>query len=375
MAVLLVLHLFVVSESRPPSMALSLFSGAAVASVVPMHIVIALLGLVGIGGASIPWLLRSIVRQRRLPTVPVDWRRTTVISILAVVATICWGIVTGHGIGVSGLSERVSPFNSTWQSSIILTSLGAGIFLAIPIELLLARRPASLQRSLLVGVIVLLIVGAIFWGARLGDFTTFYFFYAGVAILATPIAAVAAHSLWNRARLSGRRRVAIAIIVASVLQLEFGVATGILRLEQFGRGGYEPFALSLLSSIKALPADARIAYACREVEELAFWNAKLISLDVHTGRHLVPMCFETDFFAALDGAGLSLDTPSPLYRAAPQRALYPSRDSRPTTAEILSFLKENRIDYIYADYAHPNSLVPDAIQVASGGGAEILRLP
>ena len=36
---------------------------------------------------------------------------------------------------------------------------------------------------------------------------------------------------------------------------------------------------------------------------------------------------------------------------------------------------EGGTDYIYADQAHPNTLVPGAILIESDGGAQILRIP
>jgi hypothetical protein len=374
--VLLVLYLIVTRKLGPPKLATSIFTGAVVASVIPSHIVIAFLGLVGIGAAAIPWLARTLMRRPWSLTFPDGTGPTVVISAVTVAATVAWGLVTGHGIGVSGLADRVSPFNVTWQLSVALWIVGAGVFLAIPIELFLARRHAGVVRPILLGTTTLLVVGALIWGARLGDFTMFYFFYGGIAIIGTPVAAIAIWSLWERAKLHGRRRpLAIAVFVVCVLQLEFGVVAGILRLEQTGGRAYEPLSLELVASARALPVDAKIAYACNEFEELAFWNAKLMSLDAHGGRHLVPMCFETDLFSALEGVDVSGEFPSPLFRTAPQRALYPNRESRPTPAAVLSFLKDHQIEYIYADSAHPNSLVPEAVPIATGGSAELLRIP
>ena len=38
-------------------------------------------------------------------------------------------------------------------------------------------------------------------------------------------------------------------------------------------------------------------------------------------------------------------------------------------------MKSHGIDYIYVDRAHPNTLVPDAIPVATDGETQVLRLP
>ena len=66
---------------------------------------------------------------------------------------------------------------------------------------------------------------------------------------------------------------------------------------------------------------------------------------------------------------------SPLFAAAPQRALYPTWDAKPSPAAITTFLKANGIDYIYVDKVHPNTLVPDAVPVATDGETQVLRIP
>ena len=50
-------------------------------------------------------------------------------------------------------------------------------------------------------------------------------------------------------------------------------------------------------------------------------------------------------------------------------------NARPSAAEVAAFLEANGIDYIYADAMHPNTLVPDAILVATSDGVQVLRLP
>ena len=72
------------------------------------------------------------------------------------------------------------------------------------------------------------------------------------------------------------------------------------------------------------------------------------------------MCFEADFFGQLVGGQKSADIANPLFQWAPQRALYPDANARPSPASVAAFLKANGIDYIYADTMHPNTLVPDA---------------
>ena len=77
----------------------------------------------------------------------------------------------------------------------------------------------------------------------------------------------------------------------------------------------------------------------------------------------------------MTGTPNSADVASPLFLAAPQRALYPAWDSHPSPASVAAFLKANGIDYLYVDRVHPNTLVPDAIPVATDGQTEVLHIP
>jgi hypothetical protein len=42
---------------------------------------------------------------------------------------------------------------------------------------------------------------------------------------------------------------------------------------------------------------------------------------------------------------------------------------------VVAFLKRHGIDYIYADGRHPNTLVPDALSIATSGHGEVLQVP
>jgi len=72
---------------------------------------------------------------------------------------------------------------------------------------------------------------------------------------------------------------------------------------------------------------------------------------------------------------MSADIANPAFPWAPQYTLYPDSAARPSTAQVATFLKANGIGYVYADATHPNSLVPDAILVASDGDTQVLRIP
>jgi hypothetical protein len=87
------------------------------------------------------------------------------------------------------------------------------------------------------------------------------------------------------------------------------------------------------------------------------------------------MCFEAETFGALNGTQTPPASQSPLFQEAPQRTLYPTLAAQPSPASVAAFLKQDGIDYIYADSVHPNSLVPGAVLVDSVGGAQVLRIP
>jgi len=374
-AVLLAMYGLAVLGRRQATWALACFVGSATALILPAHIVIAVLALVGIGSVWTVRIARSLAATRRLPVVSQVWRRIYIATGIALAATVVWGMFTGHGFGANGLSPTVSPFNDSWRDAVTITTVCSGAFLAIGIAWFMGRKDASIGAGLYVGTAALLVTGALVWGALLADYNTFHLFFAGIAVFATPVAAVAVWSIWRRLRATGHARLAVALLLLCLTQLEFGVGLGVLRLWRFGPGTYPPVPGAILAEIRSLPSDAKLAYACLPFEEVAFWDARLLALDAHTGRRIVPMCFEADTFGLINGTPLSRDRPSPLFRSAPQRALYPDADAKPSTASVAAFLKDNGIGYIYADALHPNTLVPDAIPIATNGETQVLRIP
>jgi hypothetical protein len=155
-----------------------------------------------------------------------------------------------------------------------------------------------------------------------------------------------------------------------------GAATGIFRLQLFGaQVGQPPIPVKLLAAMRQLPPEAELAYGCRPFEEVAFGTPQLISIDLYTGRRVVPMCFTAEVLSFLNGAELSDQIPSMYFRAAPQRALYPDAATHPSSSAVASFLRDHGIDYIYADATHPNTLVGYAVQIATSGETEVLKVP
>lgn len=222
---------------------------------------------------------------------------------------------------------------------------------------------------------MLLITGALVWGARLGDFNTFHVFFGGIAAFATPVAAVALWSIWLRLRATGHGPLAVTVVPICGMQIGLGIPISVVRLQAFGPHEYPPVPVAILEEIRSLPPEAKLAYACRPSEELAFWDPRLIGIDAHTERRIVPMCFQADFFGQLIGGQKSTDTPGPLFQWAPQRWLYLDSGARPSAASVASFLKDNGIDNLYTDALHPNALVPGAIPIATVGETQVLRLP
>lgn len=374
-AVLLAIYGLAVLGRRQATWALAAFGGSAAAFILPAHVVIALLALTGIGGVWAIRIAHSLLATRRLPVVEPVWRRVWIATGAAVVATVVWGLLTGHGAVSGGLSPSVAPFNPFWRETVASTVLCSGAFLAIPVTWFIVRKGSSIEADLYIGTAGILIVGTLAWGALIGDFNSLHLFYGGIAVYGAPVAAIAAWSLWQHLHATRHRRLAIAVLLLCTTQLELGVAFGILRLQFFGPGAYRPVPTEILAAIGDLPLDAKLAYACGQGEESSFWDARLLSLDAHTGRRIVPICFQADTLGQLVGGQLSTDIPNPLFNFAPQFTLYPSSGARPSPASVASFLKANRIDYIYADARHPNSLVLDALPIATNGEVQILKVP
>ena len=373
-ALLSIYCLWVLAE-RQESWALAVFVGSTFTRLVPAHPLIAGLGVIGLGAIWTMRILPSLRTTGRLPAVPTVWRRVWMVTAVAVAVTVVWGSLTGHGVGGSGSSASVVPFNASWRDSVVITILGSGAFLAIAGAWFLVRRQRPREAELYVGTVALLVAGAVAWGARMGDFNMFHAFFGGIAVYGTPVAAIAVWSLSMRLRAAGRPLIAAGIVALCLIQIEIGMGTSVLRLQRFGPGNYEPVPITILAAIERLPVEAKLAYSCQPSEELAIWDARLLGISAHTARRIVPMCFQSDSLAPLAGGQASLDLASPLFQAVPQRALYPTSSAQPSTESVVSFLKGHGIGYIYADAAHPNALVADVSVVATEGEFQILRVP
>jgi hypothetical protein len=287
-------------------------------------------------------------------------------------------MLTGHLLGGGSPSTpTISPFNAAWQFSVAFIYGGAGILLAIPIAALLFRRTAPRLAAMCFGAVALVVVGAIAWGARLGDFNMYHAFFGGLAVIATPIAAVAAWMLFDFMRKARRLRLlAFGAVALFVAQVGVGISISTFRLQESGpRRHNSPISVTLLDAIRQLPPDAKLAYACRPYEEFAFTDPSLLSIDAHTGRRVVPMCFQADVFSTLNGGSPSVNVPAAGFTLAPQAELYPNAAADPSSTAVANFLSQHGIRYVYADANHPNSLVPNASPIAEGGEGKVLKVP
>lgn len=344
--------------------------GIVAASVLPSHIVIAIAGVAG-SGASVA--LRALRDRSVRWLIGQPWLSVSLIAALLTGLTLLWGVITGHGLAPSAPSPHVSAFGPSWARAMATVVLGSGILLA-PFVAIGSWTERTGLRSLCVAAIASVTFGAIAWGARLADFNMFHVFFAPLAIFVTPAAATATWAVRTRLISAGRRPLALVLSAAATLQLSLGALTGLERLIAFGPGTYEAIPTSILTAIRDLPAPAKLAYACGQLEEFAFWDPRLISVMAHTNRPMVPMCYEGDFPSLLHGVPFDPNAINPFFALAPQRTLYPSATARPAEAEVRAFLKGNGIEFIYIDGDHPNTLVSSTIAVASDGEFLVVRI-
>jgi hypothetical protein len=362
--------------SRPerPSWPWSLFVGTLAASLISAHLVVMLVGAAGVAGV---WVLRSLahfVRSRRILPVPEEWRRPVAWAAAVGFATLGWGVMTGHGIPATGSSRGIVPYGGFWPESVVTTLVTGGAFLTIPIAWWLGRRKPSAQTWLLLASAIAIAAGAMAWGARLPDYNNFHLFFGAILVFGTSLAVVGTWVVATRLRSGGHRPLATILLMLFGFQIAIGAMAEIQRLRAFGATAENRVPVDLLSEIRLLPPTARLAYSCGPGDEVAPWEPSLISIEAHTGRRLVPMCFEADVLTPLNGGGSSAQG-NPLFALAPQKELYPTIDARPEPVEVARFLKAHGIDYIYADQVHANTLVPAAVPVASSDASIVLRIP
>jgi hypothetical protein len=375
--VLLALHVLVSWPGRCRAAASAIFGGTVIASLIPTHVLLAGVAFVGVTVVASAHIARSIVANGRLPYVADEWRTLGSAAVLTSAATIGWGVATGHGIGASGASETVPAFADAWRESIVRTVLGGGVLLLLPIAWLIVRRKTGPEAWVYAVSMVIVALGAVIWGTLMADYNTFHAYFGALLLFATPAAAAATSRVWTHARAGGHSPVAALIFLVCGVQLGLGAFNVVGRLVAFGPSPvYEPIPVTVLEAIELLPRDAKLAYSCRSLNEPAFWDPALVSIDAHTGRRVVPMCFQGQSFELfITGKDAPPGVPHPLFRLAPQQTLYPDAGAQPSAARVTTFLSEHGIDYIYADSFHGNELLPDGATIVSQDGVKVVRVP
>ena len=351
-----------------------LFMAALVAIVLPSHVALALLG-----GAGAIAAVAILVVQLRLETGRMPRPSRTMLVVSASTAamlgvTFAWGAMTGHGVIGGGHSLGISPFNHVWRAAIWATAAGSVVFLTLPVAWALDRRRRGLA-TMHLGVMAIVAGGALAWGARMNEFTMFHVFYGAIVVFATPMAGAAIVIVWARLRETGHGGAALLLIALAVLQVDLGIYSSGVRLVLFSARDYPPLPLEVMEAIRTLPPEAKIGYACRQREEIVYWDPRLLSIDLHTARRIVPLCYQVDFLAPYIGADGPADAVSPQFPTSPQFELFPTAEARPTPEEVMAFMKREGIGYLFVDEVHPNTLVPGAIPVLVSGDTQLLRLP
>lgn len=367
------IHVLVVGGLEARSPALSLFAGTVLASLLPSHIVMAALAFAGATGALLIAAARTVITGSRPRLVEPVWRTIALAALLGL-ATFAWGVATGHGLGGSAPSTLVTAFNPAWAQAILQTTLLSGAFLSIPIAWVVTRAHIDAAPLLFAGAATIAVVAAVGWGAGLADYNMFHVFFGAIAVFLTPMAAAAVWTLSIHLRAQGRVRLAAAVVIVAIAQMELAISPTIIRLEGVRPSGYNPIPVSVLAAIQSLPPDAKLAYSCQQDEEFTFSDPRLSTIYAHTGRRIVPMCFEEDVLSSLNGGSPSAGVENPLFRHAPQRVLFPDPTAYPSPASIRAFLEHHAIAYVYADDKHPNVLVPDAVPLIAEGGVVVLRI-
>jgi hypothetical protein len=216
-----------------------------------------------------------------------------------------------------------------------------------------------------------IVAAAIGWGSRIGDFNMFHLFFGGIALFGMPAAAVAIPIASDGFR-TVARPLAAALLFA---QLEIGAGSSVLHLISFGPHDYDAIPTSILRAIRELEPDAKLAYHCRTYEEIGIWDPRLASIDAHTGRRVIPMCFQANPYADMTGGRSDPAIAHPFFAYAPQADLFPDAAAVPTETEVVEFLAAHGVGYLFVDIDHPNTLIPSAVPVAISGTTQVLRIP
>ena len=255
-----------------------------------------------------------------------------------VIATLIWAGLTGMVQAAVPSSPLVEPFNASWREFVAITTIGCGVFAAIALAWLTIRRkavdrgrpvprdacPSDLRRARLGRA-----------SRRLHDVLPVL--CAGIAVIATPAAAIAVWTLWTRLRASKHAKLAV------------GLGGPMRDPTRVGCGHRSPPSSGIRTTGRSradtdiecwhrsriCQQDAKLAYACQPFDELGFGVPRLLSIDAHTGRRVVPMCFEAEVFSELSRRrAIDSRCRTTSFIWAPQRVLYPDATANPSSAPL-----------------------------------------
>lgn len=346
--------------------------GAVAAAVVALHVALAPAAIVAILVTVTLLALGSSTGVRGV--VRSALARPLAIAAMAVLVTLAWGFLTGHGVPTETRSVAVGPFDVGWQRSIWFTSLSSGVILLSVAGAWALRGTGGPLWAMVPAVWAAAAVAALYWGWAYPALNSFHVFFGTLLLVLTPTATFALVAMIARARQRQRRLVAHAILVVVLVQVCLNAIVAAPRLNSH-TGYLPPVPLSVLDAIRELPEDARLAYSCGPVDEFAPWTPRLGTITAHTGRIAMPLCFMADPTLPLL-ADLPIDPTiaSPFVGPA-QLSLFPTATSVPTRHDLLAFLRAHDIGYVYVDASHPDRLALGGPTVHAEGDVTIYRVP
>ena len=365
----LVAYLAVTDRLHASSMGQLLVVATLAASLIPLHVLIAVICACALATALVLSIVATGTRRRWGPAT--ERQRVAAAAGAASLAAAGWGFATGHGLPAIPVSETVPAFNEHWRSSVAALAVGSVGFAVVPVAAvdLWSKKPAV--ALVLAGTTVAIAGGALAWGATYASFNSFHLFFGAVAVVGVPASLVAVGHLWGRIPRTAR----LALATAIGAQLALGGAVTLARLASTTPTDYEPVPVAILEEIERLEPSAKVAYECRPLEEMSTWLPRLVGLDAQTGRRVVPLCFRAYSLAAMLGQPLDAQVVDPAFSIAPQAELFRTAGARPSERELLAFLRDHGVGYVFVDARHPNQLLPSAVPVFTSGSAQLLRLP
>jgi hypothetical protein len=372
-AVPLLLMAYLAAAHRPwtGSWSESWTLGAIAAAVVALHVALAPPALVAATVTVVLVAIRSSGGIRALVGSPLA--RPLATALAAIVVTLAWGFLSGHGVPTETRSVAVTSFDVGWQRSVSFTFLFSGAIVVSLLGAWVLRRSDGPLWAMVPAVWVGVVVAAAYWGWSYPALNAFHVFFGTVLLVLTPTVTFAVVAMIAVARRHQRRLLAHAILVVLLVQVCLNAVVAAPRLNS-NTGDLPPVPLGVLDAVRALPADARIAYSCGPADEVAPWTPRLGTITVHTGRVLMPMCFMADptppFLA---------DRPVDPLVASPfvgpaQQSLFTTPTTVPTTDAILGFMRRHGIDFVYVDAQHPDRLALGGPIVHAEGDVTIYRV-